>query len=73
MAKLPDGWVFIPRMKDVLTVEIEQKKLVTCQHCKHCLNEEMIDTGPCLWCELLDQEVERNWFCGYMEEHDAKM
>lgn len=35
MAKLPDGWVFIPRMKDAITIELEQRELVTCRHCKH--------------------------------------
>lgn len=35
MAKLPDGWVFIPKMKDALTVTIEQKELVCCGNCRH--------------------------------------
>ena len=35
MAKLPDGWILIPRMKDAITIEVEQRELVTCKHCQH--------------------------------------
>lgn len=35
MAKLPDGWVFIPKMKNILTVTVEQKELICCRNCIH--------------------------------------
>jgi len=35
MAKLPDGWVFTPKMKDMLTITLEEKELIRCCHCKH--------------------------------------
>ena len=35
MAKLPDGWVFIPRIKGITTIEVEKRELVMCQHCRH--------------------------------------
>lgn len=35
MANLPDGWVFIPKMKDILTVTVEKKELICCRNCIH--------------------------------------
>lgn len=37
MAKLPDGWVYIPKWKDrdIMTVEVEQRELVCCKRCTH--------------------------------------
>lgn len=36
MAKLPSGWIFIPRaIKKGTAIEVEQKELVTCKDCKH--------------------------------------
>jgi hypothetical protein len=34
MAKLPDGWIFIPKFKDLTTITVEQKELVCCKNCK---------------------------------------
>ena len=39
MAKLPDGWIYIPRQKDMVTIEIEPRELVMCRNCRH-WNEE---------------------------------
>ena len=33
--KLPSGWIFIPRMKDRTTLEVETKELIRCHECKH--------------------------------------
>ena len=35
MAKLPDGWVFIPKPVKRTTIDIEQRELVMCRNCKH--------------------------------------
>ena len=36
MAKLPSGWLFIPRVINKGTaIEVEQKELVTCKDCEH--------------------------------------
>lgn len=35
MAKLPSGWIFIPRFTDVSHIELVERKLITCQECKH--------------------------------------
>ena len=62
MARLPDGWVFIPRMKDAITIELKQMELVTCQHCKHCFT----DGENVLYnvCELNNNKVQSDdWFC----------
>ena len=37
--KLPDGYVFIPRLKNLTTIEVEQRDLVMCKSCwKHGLD-----------------------------------
>ena len=62
MARLPDGWVFIPRMKDAITIELKQMELVTCRHCKHCFT----DCENVLYnvCELNHNKVQSDdWFC----------
>ena len=35
MAKLPDGWVFIPKPVKRTTIDIEKHELVMCRNCKH--------------------------------------
>lgn len=35
MAKLPDGWVFIPKQVKGPTVDIEKRELVMCRNCRH--------------------------------------
>lgn len=70
MARLPDGWVFIPIMKDAITIELKQMELITCRHCKHgqLINGE-------IWClkYVPNTLVPPDWFCGYMEGYDAEM
>lgn len=68
MARLPDGWVFIPMMKDAITIELKQMELVTCQHCKHG------EPGACGYgvdCDGVWHEAD--WFCADGEEEDAEM
>lgn len=72
MARLPDGWVFIPRMKDAITIELKQMELVTCRHCKHCFTggENILYNV----CELNHNKVQSDdWFCADGEEEDAEM
>ena len=33
MAKLPAGWIFIPKMKDAVTITVEKRELVVCKDC----------------------------------------
>ena len=35
MARLPDGWIFIPKFKDMTTITVEQRELVCCKNCMH--------------------------------------
>ena len=73
MARLPDGWVFIPRMKDAITIELKQMELVTCRHCKHYryygLSYDTISECKIGHCENPDEY----WFCADGEEEDAEM
>ena len=70
MAKLPDGWVFIPRTKDAITIEVEQRELVTCRNCKHYkfygLQSETVSE-----CELMHTEnPAEDWWCADGEKAD---
>ena len=51
MARMPDGWVFIPKLKGI-SLEVEEKELVLCKHCKH---EEVC-------CRRRTDNPE--WYCG---------
>jgi hypothetical protein len=74
MAKLPDGWVFIPMTKDAITIELKQMELVTCQHCRHYKPYTgRVSGNQYFQCEVLDQDTEPDWFCADGEEEDAKM
>ena len=57
----PFGWVFIPRMKDALTIEVDHKPIVLCKDCRQWDEEgsvmgrgwcgwHMKSTGPCFFC-----------------------
>lgn len=41
--KLPSGWIFILKMKNMITIEVEQKELITCKDCKHWNNAPTSD------------------------------
>lgn len=36
--------------------------IVRCYYCKH-YREEDVGVGDYQWCELLQREVEKDWFC----------
>lgn len=59
MAQLPDGWIFIPKMKNLVTIELEQRELVMCRNCRHgdcfdkfviCRKTERIQVPPDFYC-----------------------
>lgn len=60
--KLPDGWLFTPRL-DVVSkkIVVEQSELVRCRNCRHynvaCCNE------GCGWCENSNLGTWDEWFC----------
>lgn len=66
MARLPDGWVFIPRVEGprkedgqlVVTVSVDEKELVMCKHCKYRYNCKHCH-GDDWYCADGEQEGER--------------
>ena len=59
MAKLPDGHVFIYRLMKT-KIEIEERELVMCKHCKHHREcDYWIENG-------------NEWFCADGEREDAE-
>ena len=68
MAKLPSGWIFIPRMRmkdGKITIELEERRLVTCSECKFMkiLPADLHGHIP-YWCDNLNIYSEGpDWFC----------
>lgn len=61
MAKLPDGWVFIPKPVKGITIDIEQRELVMCKNCKHRDPEDhKCDCGHDIQWQLPRAD---DWFC----------
>lgn len=68
MAKLPSGWIFIPRMKDASHIELVERKLITCHECRY-YNPAGCSPGFG-WCERsgMDRGVTDDWYCADAEE-----
>ena len=60
MAKLPSGWIFIPRMTDKITIEIEKRVLITCQECKYA---ECEGRDGAVVCGFDGSQHKQDWFC----------
>ena len=62
MAKLPSGWIFIPRMMMMngkITIELEERKLVTCAECKY-----NVSTTHNPICDFdVNRSIGNAWFC----------
>ena len=69
MAKLPSGWIIIPRYKGLdlthIEVELEERKLVTCKECKWSTFE-----GKMLICTATDTPHTYNWYCADGEANE---
>lgn len=72
MARIPDGWVFIPRInnrkKAELEIQIEKRELVFCEHCIYSRWKSWQDViTPNYYCHrgTEPEEVPADHFCGY--------
>lgn len=75
MARIPDGWVFIPRLKKrkktEIEVEVERKELVFCEHCIYSgWKIEKDGIAPEYYCHRRTEPepVDAEHFCRYGEE-----
>ena len=60
MAKLPAGWIFIPKMKDAVTITVEKRELVVCKDCKW-YHQAFANEGRCV---NHDNDFHNpDWFC----------
>ena len=59
--RLPSGWIFIPRMKDRVTIEVEQEELVTCKDCKYFGANDF----PYTLCHRTTMAVDEEDYCSY--------
>lgn len=74
MARLPAGWIFIPKFKDMTTITVEQRELVCCKNCKWwenglCKSDDVsrkIDDCGC----YPDFRTSSDWFCADGERKD---
>ena len=69
MAKLPSGWLFIPRaINKGATIEVEQKELVTCKDCKYWDTTWQNDFAPNYhYCPLVDGTRRDDFYCADAE------
>lgn len=67
MARLPAGWIFIPKFKDMTTITVEQRELVRCAECKHLFDSEHTENCCDVLMEkadwLVEISVNPDWFC----------
>lgn len=75
MARIPDGWVFIPKIKNSkmteIEIEVEEKELVFCEHCTYSgwkIGKDVISTDYYCYRRRTDPEpVDAEHFCRYGE------
>lgn len=75
MARMPDGWFFIPKIKNSkmteVEIEVEEKELVFCEHCIYSgwKTGQYVIT-PDYYCHRGKEPelVLADHFCGYGEE-----
>lgn len=67
MAKLPDGWVFIPKPVKRTTIDIEKHELVMCRNCKHRDPEDFKCDNH--WHSHSPLPVDDDFWCAYGEKY----
>ena len=75
MARMPDGWVIIPKIKNSklpeIEIECEGKELVFCKHCIYSEQKPwQYSITPDYYCHRGEEPelVLADHFCGYGEE-----
>lgn len=69
MEMKPFGWVFVPKMQNMTTIDVEEKPIVLCENCKQWDEEggrmgrgwcglHMKSTGPWFFCADGEKEGE---------------
>jgi hypothetical protein len=69
MAELPAGWIFIPKMKDAVTITVEKRELVVCKDCKY--SEKMCKPWDDIVCTRNRATHCPDWFCADGERRDT--
>lgn len=71
MANLPDGWIYIPKMTGMDTIEVRSKELVICRNCKHSYSEGFVHVR--LLCEKHPElgDLPENWYCADCDKEEA--
>lgn len=69
MADLPTGYIFIPKMKNMVTITLEQKELICCKKCRHYFPD---DNGHVVVyrCELGHEDMRSDFWCADAERGD---
>ena len=61
MEMKPFGWFFVPKMRNMTTIDVEEKPIVLCRDCKY--GEPCIPPCEDLYCVFYDQRHNSNFFC----------
>lgn len=69
MAKLPDGWLFVPKVsKKLTTIEITEQELIMCRNC-----EEYKEWGDTMCCMRLGSYYGNTMptdYCSYAKKRE---
>lgn len=75
MARIPDGWVFIPRFdktgKTELKIQVEERDLVFCKHCIYSgwkIEKDIIEPEYYCYRRTEPEPVDAEHFCKYGKE-----
>lgn len=74
MAKLPDGWVFIPKVVAKGTkIEVTEHELVLCKNCIHAKQYTLFG-GTIALCERLETHfpIEEEGYCSFGVKEDEE-
>lgn len=79
MARMPDGWVFIPRIDGpnledgnaVVHVSVDEKELVMCKNCEH-YRPYRHDMGDDSRCALWNAETGEDEYCSRGKRRDGE-
>ncbi len=80
MAKMPDGWIFIPKEKSKTEFELVSRELVCCRNCKWWDQKDDSSYGYCRasdhWYRSKHWEIsiyrvyQADWFCADGERRE---
>lgn len=81
MARMPDGWVFTPKVsgpkledgKLVATVSVDERELVMCNNCTHCyFASNRVPAEKAYVCSIFGYDVALDFYCKNGERRNGE-